>query len=420
MAPSHWNNFLDAFAVSTQIASPNWAFRTNPDNWEDRELMDLLGQEVGAPLDDINTSLDRVPLMPSPEFIDPHRTSMGNLSRLSEHLLTGSIVPLMDYASIYNLSLTCYRARAVLSQNEILPILFRHCSKVFPALYALRLHDRVSIKDLILELQYGKCRSCGENGTHLFLPTVERVCSNCLRHNRAFWPISLHDAKQCFGLEHQDFRVMPAFRNTRAELAVDHLAWYGFPPDIVPKYLVAVKSALTHALKVHGSVETLAGLQSADLNRDSSTQDIVNVHFYRYLRRALLGTLPCDPTQAPAQPTHESVIAESCSERIYLGTASISFPYVPRGEERAEKRYKCIGCEWVIDHFAVCPDHLEYMGIAPNAPAHMYTGIMVGRTFISYNRDELREHWRSCLGAGLRMWRRWVLSEHPDGLGSDI
>jgi hypothetical protein len=87
---------------------------------------------------------------------------------------------------------------------------------------------------------------------------------------------------------------------------------------------------------------------------------------------------------------------------------------VPRGEEKAEKRYLCAGCGWVVGHFTVRPDHLEYMGIDPNAERSAAQRIMVGRTFISYDRDELLEHSRSCLGAGLRMWRRWVLSTHPD------
>lgn len=409
---------LDSAVVSTQIQSPCWAERTSPDNWEPAELMDLLAQEVEAPLDDINIPIDFFQFTPKMETVDVNRTSMGRFSLLSEDILTGIIIPLLDYESVSNFSQTCYHARVLVSHDKILPILFKHCHKVFPVLYALRLHWLVSIKDLILELQYSKCRGCGENGTHLFLPTVQRVCANCLRYNRAFWPISLHDAKECFSLKDNDMFDIPIFRNTRTGLNPGHPI-----EPVLPRYLVAVKSALKLALKVHGSrtkIDILANKPAPVPGQESTTRQLVDVHFYGYLRRALLDTLPCDPTQAPAPLTHESAVAESCYERIHLQTASISFPYVPRGEEKAEKRYLCAGCGWVVGHFTVRPDHLEYMGIDPNAERSAAQRIMVGRTFISYDKDELLEHLRSCLGAGLRMWRRWVLSTHPDALSSDI
>jgi len=425
MPPFPWQCDLDADTVSAQIEDPNWPFRTDPDNWEEPELMHLVGEEINEPLDAIlvNTGF---PMPAAPESLDLDRANLGNFgyfASLPEHLFTWTIMPLMDYKSILALGQTCYHARVLVSQHSMLRLLLKHCPNVFPALHALGIIYWSSIKHVIVELQSSKCRGCGETGTYLFLPTIERVCSNCLRRNPAFWPIALYDAIACFALEDQDLSDMLIFRNTRRVWLLSPYPGAYYSREVEHRYLVAVKSALQKALKIHGSrekIETLADVDLSEPGTESSTEEQVSVQFHRHVRRAVLGQLPCDPTQVGQRPTIESTIAESCDERIYSGTATIGFPHVPRGEETAVKFYRCLGCDWIIDHFTVCPDHLAYMGICPWWKPNRFNGVLMGRVYISRNKDELLEHARSCLGAGLRMWRQWDLSGRQDDPGSSI
>lgn len=425
MAPFHFNNVLDHSAVSQQIVSPEWAELTNPNNWDEVQFTDVIANEVEAPWDEISVAPEQCPqdnaTLPVNDLrLQEGRVMLGRLAMLHNEILSRIILPMMDFVSITRFSQTCSFAHLLVAQNLEYHILLTHVPKIFPVLRSLHLHAWTSLRDLVLELQQNKCRGCGENGTHIFLPTVERVCSNCLRHNQGFWSIVLQDAKQCFRLENRDLARIPRFRDlsTVFDLRAVRNFVFGPAPSL---QLVAVKSALKQAVKVYGSAEAIQALAEEELPgpANSSTWQLVQPVLYAYLRQATLGAIPGDPTKPPLTAPPKDVqfnnaIAE-ISERVHLNVANISYPYVPRGQKRAIQLYKCKGCSWIVDHFTVKEDHLDYMGIPTWSRKADVDRAMVGATFVTYTKVELREHARSCLGAGLRMYRRRLQQDNPNG-----
>ncbi|KAJ6112154.1 F-box domain cyclin-like protein [Penicillium sp. IBT 18751x] len=428
---SHISKLMRAAIVSLLIGLPDWAERTNPYQWDRVEFMDLVSHEVRAPLEEITVPPEQCPhdtfTVPiRVERLPEDRAKLGNLALLPNDVLAGIILPMMDYVSVSRFCQTCSFAYRLVAGNSDYRVLLTQVPKIFPVLRALRLHSWVSLKDLSLELHQSKCRGCGENGTHLFLPTVERVCSNCLRYNQGFWTIYLQEAQRCFNLENRDLARRPRFRDLFNLFDLYAVPYFALE-SAQQRVFVAVRSALRQALKVHGSVEAIdliAETQSLDPTNPSSTSQRVETHLYAHLRHATLGTLPHDPTQPPPTEPPKDVrcntIVAEITDRVYHNAANVSFPFVPRGQSKAVQLYTCKGCAGIVDRFKVMPDHREYMRIPSWCGEAEVRRAMVGATLIAYTEAELVKHARSCLGAGLRMYRYQVLENHPGGLGSEL
>ncbi|KAJ5297146.1 ATP-dependent RNA helicase eIF4A [Penicillium atrosanguineum] len=431
MTSSHIIKLMKAAIVSFLIGTSDWTERTNPDQWNRIEFMDLVSKEVRAPLEEITVPPEQCPrdtfTVPiHVERLPEDRAKLGHLAMLPNDILAGIILPTMDYVSVSRFCQTCSFAYRLVARNNEYRVLLAQVPKIFPVLRALRLHLRVSLKDILLELHQSKCRGCGENGTNIFLPTVERVCSNCLRYNQGFWTIYLQEAQRCFNLENRDLARIPRFRDLFNLFDLYAVPYFPLEPAR-HRAFVAVRSALQQALKVHGSAEAIdvmAEAQLLDPTNPSSTSQQVETHLYAHLRQATLGTLPRDPTQPPpTEPPkdvrYNTIVAE-ITDRAYHNTANVSFPYVLRGHSEAVQLYTCKGCAGIVDRFKVMPNHREYMRIPNWCGEADIRRKMVGATFITYTEAELVEHARSCLGAGLRMYRYQLLENHPGGLGSEF
>ncbi|KAJ5120149.1 hypothetical protein N7448_010818 [Penicillium atrosanguineum] len=393
MTSSHIIKLMKAAIVSFLIGTSDWTERTNPDQWNRIEFMDLVSKECPRDTFTVPIHVERLP---------EDRAKLGHLAMLPNDILAGIILPTMDYVSVSRFCQTCSFAYRLVARNNEYRVLLAQVPKIFPVLRALRLHLRVSLKDILLELHQSKCRGCGENGTNIFLPTVERVCSNCLRYNQGFWTIYLQEAQRCFNLENRDLARIPRFRDLFNLFDLYAVPYFPLEPAR-HRAFVAVRSALQQALKVHGSAEAIdvmAEAQLLDPTNPSSTSQQVETHLYAHLRQATL-------------------VAE-ITDRAYHNTANVSFPYVLRGHSEAVQLYTCKGCAGIVDRFKVMPNHREYMRIPNWCGEADIRRKMVGATFITYTEAELVEHARSCLGAGLRMYRYQLLENHPGGLGSEF
>lgn len=412
-----------AHQVSLIIQSRGYRKLTDPSQWNQIILASVVAEFVGKDAD-VYLSTGHFGELPDPNnsrvahdyealLTNPMSDALGNLRRLPREILW-MIIEYLDLQSCLRFSQTCRMLRDFCQENTCYKVVHRYISWFLLILKSLGLQYWITVRGLCEEVQQPKCRSCGSNGHLLFLPTCERICTNCLWYNPAYWCIPLSEAQIAFDLANNDFLHLPIFRDRRHKFVTGgpHFALNN------PGFLVPIKSALQFSIEAHGSRDNMkaAAEQDAVDNKtfNRTTSEEVRGFLHRFWRDTVLEKLPCDPTQV-ATVSKDLVKAQSLFDLDICKASSLVF-YLPKEGhgQYLVPFYRCKGCSYVLDHFDIMPDHRAYMGDGDqNVTPDAYERILRGRARMVHTWEELRAHIPKCLGCGIMMWRHRVHSLVP-------
>ncbi|KAK5790204.1 hypothetical protein VI817_007491 [Penicillium citrinum] len=387
----------DASTFIQWMADPEWRYFTDLRSWSDEEVIEHLTRDPMANSRHLQCSIppeDRY-------FTTKSSTSLGLLGLLPTELLD-YLLGLLDIRSLRSFGATCEYALSLTTNQSEYQLLQKLAPTICPLIYLTGLDYLHPIASVSRELRFCYCRSCGERGTLLCLPTCQRICENCAQYNQAYWGLLLSEAKTAFALEEHEVDPLPVLLTNRrmwrgTENGVTHTE-----PNL--EY-VTTKSALSAAIQKRGSRQAMieaAEAISPDRSAEASALAISKALLYRYLRASNPRPANGDPSQVVARLSNVP-----STERI--GIVTTLFPCVPEGYRMAMPTYRCSGC-WVVCNapFQILNEHYRYMGIEPTStsPEDRYR-IVKGRTLIVRTLEELRYHIsHQCLGGKLLMFRR--------------
>lgn len=401
---------LSSAQVSDLLKNPRWDEFTDLRNWHEGALMILLAQDSEEDASAFVSTIHRIYSHPMPNDIedgplpapgDPVGV-LGSLQRLPLEIIW-KILERMDTGTFLRFAQTSRRARALCKQHSVFKAIAEYMPMMWLTLKGVGLHKWISVGALCEEIQQPKCRSCGENGHFFFMATSERICSNCLVSNPAYWCISLYDAKMAFALEDDDFRRLPVFIDP--QLAYQQS---GPPLRLAQRDLfVPIKPALKFAIEAHGSRDAMRVVAERDaLDRffDRTTNEEIRGFLHRYWRDIFLGKLPCDPSQVI--DVHRDLIKAQSLYDVDVRKCATYLPFLPPRAQEPVKLYKCRGCASIVDQSPIQPEHMKYMGDADlDVTQSGYLRMLRGRARKVHTWEELREHIPKCLGSGLKMWK---------------
>lgn len=419
------------------INNPLWDQVTDMQNWRSEELRELLVEDtepdkwryVSAHLmefpDLITNAIADAPLpRPHDSSRDPCAdvflsNELGNLSRLPLEVVW-RIIDNMTIEAFLKFAATSRLARSVCKQHPAYRNTATYLPSMLVVLKSLGLQQWVSVGALWGEMQQPKCRSCGEKAHLLFVPTCDRICVNCLMFNPAYWYMSIVDARTAFALQSLDFARVPTFGDVV-------LRYVNNTPPLHRRsqfYLCPVKPILELAIQMYGSRESMqimAEKHAIDTAHNSSDEEKVKGFIHRVCRDAPLGKLPCDPTQVPKMDYNVATAQTLGGSDLDVRRGATWIPFLIPRLGSPVKLYRCKGCLFLLGHFKITSEHRRYMGDADlDVTAGSYWRILKGRSRTVRTWDDMQEHIPKCLGSGLRMWRRFILTRHPDEVSSDF
>jgi hypothetical protein len=387
------------------ILSKEWAFATNPSNWDDeRELRRTVTLEGIDDASRLKGFKKRVSISVAPETM---LSGPGALSALPLELLF-QVIGYLDVDSAESFGQTSRLARLLLEQHPSYKPLMQVVPPLRAFYHALGINRWETLDALAKELYHPYCRACGHQATLLFLPLGERVCYNCSTHSPAYWCMAVPNAKAAFCISEDQVRKLPI-------LKIREKYWKRavFPQTVTEERqdLVPAKSAFLAAIEVWGNRQTMcryAKSNDPDPYHDSYPEEVWLGSAYRFLRNMQIKT-PDDPTQLEGP----SLFIRPEYNRV----TTVPFPWVPRGKTEIERRFMCRGCDWLSRQSEVSHTLLKYSGINPRLPNKRLVKILSGRRNIAHTWKELMIHVRGCAGAGILMYTHMVEKEFENGLG---
>lgn len=327
----------------------DWDQNINPDNWEERELYDLLVYEPRADRPGKLKMSGNSSTSIKPEDVT---SSLGDFGRFPREILD-MIIDAMDFFTVTKFSNLCMGASYIVAQhsayNDILKFA-SHVPEIMRDTQGNRYHSMRAIQN---QIRTRECVSCGEFGTCLFLPTCERICMTCLKFNQAYWTLQWRMALDVFAVTKEDLVrnipvMLPLIRRDKSKSR-------NLP------HQVAVKSVLKLALAVHGSLQNIklnAGNSMPVPYSDPTMHEIALAQLYDFLRHAPLKRLTFSPAELPGSPPlspsiyFPTMFGSDLIDRIHdPGVAAAQLAYVPRAESEVQKALYCKGCHWLITNF---------------------------------------------------------------------
>ncbi|KAJ5153417.1 uncharacterized protein N7482_009895 [Penicillium canariense] len=390
------------------ILLPCWKEAIDPANWQNHnELRKVIALKGIDNPEGLTARIDRPRTYLPPDSVV---SGPGVLSSLPLELVY-HVISFMDLASAEYFSQTCRMSRYLLEHHVFYSVIARFVPRL-RAIYALcGLKGWNTLYGLAEELHYPYCRTCGRQGTSLFLPLGERVCYNCSTQNPAFWCLSVSDAMNAFCMCQSQVESLPLVKSRMTVFSTAN-----FPEVIADdeSVLVPAKAAFLAALKIWGSRENMMRYSKPgdpDVYADSTLDEVLVGASFRFLRNMQLKTAD-DPSQLDGPVIYMHPRMSSL--------VTVPFPWVPRDKDDCEHRYMCRGCDWLSKQCYIGPNLLEYSGIDSRLPKARLDRIILGRRDIAHTWEELKEHIATCAGAGVLL-RMYILErDHEDGMGSSL
>lgn len=310
-------------------------------------------------------------------------SSLGQLDVLPTELLLLTF-DYLDFQSLSRLSRACLRGKALVESLPAYREIMEHAPGALIALGKTRLLRHHPAPLLRRTLRSGKCVSCLSFGGFLFLPTCERVCSECLGENYGLRVIPLYVAKKCFRLTERQLGGMPVLHSIPGPYYVTCERTHRRVHR-----LVCVREAKRLAIDMHGSAEDVAKFMPEAGPRTKQ------FWLLRHYHEAPLEPPGCDMSTLPGRANDV--------EDDYSGMASMRFPWLT--DAGPDGGRVCRGCAVTFrDHVLdILPagelSRLVPEGCSPYRPLNA----MMNRL---RPRREFLEHVGECYGARQRPFRR--------------
>ena len=316
---------------------------------------------------------------------DSSSSSLGQLDKLPVELLQ-VLLGLLDLRSISRLSRVSLRGHAIVRSFPTYRDLLKYASHTMAALGwtgSIRYHSATTLHR---ELSSQSCVSCGYFGAFLFLPTCERCCYECLSRNHSLWVVPPALAKKCFDLNDCQIKDIPIIRSVPGVYKI------GFHREMTRTRrlnLVSVKSAKALGIKVHGSTANMPDWSSLCRPWASSTKNLKENNYLRWLQDAPMQPLDGDPVMLPAQP--------HTPNDNYCGMASTPFPSILDGQ--LESGLWCRGCEWACEELLYADEQEIEVALGYSVPPDCEPeSILLGLKHRARSKMEFARHVQNCYG----------------------
>ncbi|KAJ5624286.1 F-box domain-containing protein [Penicillium lagena] len=410
---------------------PKWAEYTDLANWTTNEI--LLRLTFDRPIQ--HQEVMHVGIEPA-LVVEPKWTSssLGELERIPQEIVD-RIVSEMDFLTIEKFAAVSTVTRYSVQSCQIFVEVLKFAPYMPGILHSTQTDNQHSIKDVWCEMKNEKCRSCGERGKCLFLPTCERVCQPCLKLNPSYWTFPRSVACIAYGLTEEQLKEIPTIRTLSIVNGTftTEIPFNATEPirRLIPHRRVlhaSVRLALKHAVKIHGSLEALKHTigHGEIIYADASEVEHSYLKWFDYLRSVPLEPINFNPALLASPPSAIPTVwasqepwfppfklNENSARRIHPGIVSIDFPYVSLDRERLQRTYLCNGCYELFDENRymrlLSPQTLNAM-VPPEVPENKHKEFL-GREFFRRSLifrpwDDLLAHLRDCPGAGWLMCRK--------------
>ncbi|KAF5702650.1 f-box domain-containing protein [Fusarium mundagurra] len=302
-------------------------------------------------------------------------SSLGILDRLPPEIIY-MILGMLDMQSIASFARVSFRGNTYIKLLQAYRDLVAFAPQILMALGKVGLLSLHSITELHAALRKERCASCVEYGAFLFLPTCERCCWECLRHNPLLRVLLPKEAKRYFGLSERHIQQLPTISVIPGN--------YGISRSPSPRYcsLVSVRAAKERGLMVHGSVDQLSQAMMAKCKSGGLRVD------GRFLQSDPVTSRNQDPLLLPSQgniPTDK-----------FFGMASIPFPSLS-ASGRLENGLWCRGCELTLHQYDNL--RLPWRVLAALVPGNRDAlRVLLGLERRARSTESFLEHIKHCYG----------------------
>ncbi|OAA55075.1 F-box domain-containing protein [Niveomyces insectorum RCEF 264] len=349
---------------------------------------DALVHRVGSRPRHILRSMINIQLPDSPTTTTaawPARaSSLGVLDQLPPEIMM-AILSLLDLQSTARFASVCFLGRSPAHASRAYRDVVAFALEALFALKRLGLAGAHSVADLHAALCAERCTSCNDYGVFLFLPTAERCCWECVRHNPQLRLLSLRDAKRFFVLSKRSVDELPRIHVIPGE--------YGLAqkPAAAQCVLTTVAAARALGIREHGSLDKLAGALLKRYTTGTRTGASL-LSLGRFLQR---GPRPV----AQGQDICLLPTLANIPDDRFFGMASLPFPFLsPRGH--IELGLWCEGCSCTLRQYSVSRvrgDVLKAL-VPPESKCHPTT-VLMGLERRAYPRKAFLRHIKHCYGA---------------------
>ncbi|KAF4958496.1 hypothetical protein FGADI_2420 [Fusarium gaditjirri] len=256
-------------------------------------------------------------------------SSIGILDRLPPEIIF-MLLGMLDIESIASFVRASFRGNTYIKSLQAYRDLVAFAPQTLTALGKAGLLNLHSVTELHAALRTERCASCVEYGAFLFLPTCERCCWECLRHNPSLRVLPPKEAKRYFAVSERHIQRLRTISVIPGN--------YGISRSPFPRScrLVSVRAAKELGLMVHGSADRLSQAmttkcKSAGLRADG-----------RFLQSDPVTSQNQDPLLLPSQ-------GNIPTDKLF-GMASIPFPSLS-ASGRLENGLWCRGCEITLHQY---------------------------------------------------------------------
>ncbi|CVK91694.1 uncharacterized protein FPRN_09528 [Fusarium proliferatum] len=232
-------------------------------------------------------------------------SSLSILDRLPPEILY-MLLGMLDIQTIASFVRASFRGHSYIQSLLAYRDLVAFAPQTLMALGKTGLLNLHSVTELHAALRQERCASCVEYGAFFFLPTCERCCWECLRHNPSLRVLPPKEAKRYFGLSERHIRRLPTISVIPGNYGISRT------PSQRSCRLVSVKAAKELGLMVHGSADQLSQVMMTKCKSGGLRVD------GRFLQSDPVISQNQDPLLLPSQgniPTDK-----------FFGMASIPFP----------------------------------------------------------------------------------------------
>src|SRR5947207_2495814 len=137
------------------------------------------------------------------------QSSAGSLDSLPLELLH-QVFNYLDFRTLFNVVCTSTRGRLLVESLPAYKDVLTHSCPALTALARTELITYHPASRVHAALKSEKCMNCTDYGPFLYLPTCERCCLNCLRHERSLRMMTPSIATKCFAITSRDLHQVSA------------------------------------------------------------------------------------------------------------------------------------------------------------------------------------------------------------------
>lgn len=322
------------------------------------------------------------PAKPSARLPDRPQSSLGQLEKLPTEMLV-LVLHQLDFQTLSRALRVCSRIKTMVELVRPYQQVMQHAPKLLTALAKTNLIGRYPASRILQALETSRCASCSEFGAFLYLPTMDKVCFECLYQNRSFWVIPRAQTKKYFGLTKRQVGRLPAMRSIHGTYVV------GGPERTHKRnyQLVSVGHAKQLGLDVHGSPEELAKLIPSTPTPRTSEAKLNEYFRFKHYQEA--------PLEPPGRATSLDPEETPYGNDRFAGMATLRVPHLTASG--ADWGHLCIGCLTLYRQFIdrTMPLPLVYEFSLSELPSKGHIYALVTRL---YSHAGLLEHTKTCCG----------------------